>query len=252
MNHRHTTGKTIARALGLASLLLLLAGCATGGFPGAGYPGQSQYPGTQYPGDGYGQQAVVGTVEGLDLSRQRLILVTESQSQYGGGSRIDVGFDRNTRLFYQGREHAIEGLERGDVVRVETAQSGGRLWARQIEVLRDVRTTQGGQYGGQYGGDQYGGGQYGAQLRGNIGYIDTRSRVIEIDAGGYGSTYGGDAGANRRLVRYDDRTVVEYQGRRYRPQDLGRGDLVSIQARQVGNNEWLAERIMIERSTRMR
>ena len=47
---------------------------------------------------------------------------------------------------------------------------------------------------------------------------------------------------------YDDRTTVEYQGRTYRPDNLQRGDIVRIQARQVGNNQWLAERIIVERS----
>ena len=50
-------------------------------------------------------------------------------------------------------------------------------------------------------------------------------------------------------VAYDARTTVEYQGRSYRPENLQRGDLVRVQARQVGyNNQWLAERIYVERS----
>ncbi|HEY5612533.1 MAG TPA: hypothetical protein VIK70_02970, partial [Lysobacter sp.] len=74
------------------------------------------------------------------------------------------------------------------------------------------------------------------------------ARVIELDRGGYGgSSYGG----SRARVRYDERTVVEYQGRRYRPEDLERGDEVRIQARQLGS-EWLAERIWVERSARGR
>lgn len=234
----NTIGRS-TRVLGLAALIALLAGCATGGYgPAAGYPGQSQgypgqYPGQQYPHDGYGQQSLTGTVENLDLNRQRLILV--AQSAYGGGSRVELFVDRNTRLFFQGQEHSVQGLERGDVIRVQTAQQAGRLYARSIEVVRDVRAGQGGS-------------QYGNELRGSIGYVDQRARVIELDGGGHGSSYGG----SRARVGYDDRTVVEYQGRRYRPQDLERGDLVNIQARQVGNNEWLAERILVERSARSR
>ena len=228
--------RLVARGLGVAALLLLLSGCVTGGYgSGAGYPGQTGYPGQSYPDDRGGSQALTGTVEDVDLNGQRLLLTVQS-SPYGGGSRVEVFFDRNTRLIYQGRAQAIEGLERGDVVRVDAVQSGGRLWARAIEVVQNVR-------------DRQGGSAYGNELRGAVGYVDTRARVIEIDAaGGYGDRYGGSRAPR---VRYDDRTLVEYQGRRYRPEDLERGDQVRIQARQLGN-EWLAERIWVERSVRGR
>ena len=142
-----STVKTIGqlgRGLGLAALLLLLAGCVTGGYGGGyGYPDQGQYPGQSYPDDRYGSQSLTGTVEGVDLNGQRLVLVAQS-SRYGGGSRVDVDFDRNTRLVYQGRTQPMEGLERGDVVRVDAVQSGGRLWARTIEVVQNVRDRRGG------------------------------------------------------------------------------------------------------------
>ena len=138
-------------------------------------------------------------------------------------------YDQRTRLFYQGRELAVEGLERGDVVRIDVAQSGRELWARRVEVLRDVRE----------GG--YGGGAYGQDLRGSVALVDTRSRLIRLDGAGYG---------NSMQLRYDERTTVEYQGRLYRPEDMQRGDQVRVQARQVRNNEWLAERIFVERSAR--
>jgi len=230
----------VGRVLALAALLLLLGGCATGGYgpgagyPGAGYPDQGRYPGQQYPDDRYGSQSLTATVDAVDPRSQRLLLVT--QAAYGArGSRVEVYYDRNTRMVYQGRAVAVEGLERGDVIRVQTAQSGGRLWARSIEVVHNVR-------------DGAGGSQYGNELRGTVGYIDPRARTIQLDSGGYGGSYGG--GSTR--LRYDERTVVEYQGRRYRPEDLDRGDLVRVQARQIGGNEWLAERILVERSVRTR
>lgn len=230
----------LGRVLAFASVLLMLGGCATGGYgPGAGYPGQGGYPGQPYPdqpypNDGYGSQTIVATVDGIDPRAQRLILVT--QSAYGRtGSRVDMHYDQNTRLVYQGRLVAVEGLERGDVIRVEAAQSGGRLWARNIEVVHNVR-------------EGSGGGQYGNELRGTVGYLDPRARTIELDNN---NDYGGSYGDGTR-VRYDERTVVEYQGRRYRAEDLDRGDLVRVQARQIGANEWLAERILVERSVRSR
>ena len=115
------------------------------------------------------------------------------------------------------------------MVRIDVAQSGRELWARRVEVLRDVRE----------GG--YGGGAYGQDLRGSVALVDTRSRLIRLDGAGYG---------NSMQLRYDERTTVEYQGRLYRPEDMQRGDQVRVQARQVRNNEWLAERIFVERSAR--
>ena len=232
------TTSPVGRVLALAALLLFLGGCATygpgAGYPGAGYPDQGRYPQQPYPDDRYGSQSLTATVDAVDPRSQRLLLVT--QSAYGAtGSRVEVYYDRNTQLYYQGRAVAVEGLERGDVIRVQTAQSGGRLWARTIEVVHNVR-------------DSAGGGQYGNELHGTVGYIDPRTRTIELDSGGYGGSYSG----SRTRLRYDERTVVEYQGRRYRPEDLDRGDLVRVQARQIGGNEWLAERIIVERSVRTR
>jgi hypothetical protein len=71
-----------------------------------------------------------------------------------------------------------------------------------------------------------------------VGLVDTRYRTVRLDGAGYGGTQ----------VGYDTRTLVEYQGRTYRPEDLQRGDLVRIQARRAADGSWLAERILVERS----
>jgi hypothetical protein len=228
--------KPLIRALALmlaTSALLLLAGCATpggyGNYPNDGYgqpaPG---YPSTGYPST-YGNQ-VQGTVQGIDTGNRRIVVDIDDPRM--GRTQMEVRYDQNTRLFYQGRELAVEGLERGDMIRFDAVQSGREWWTRQIEVVRDVRDGGSG-YGGTYGG------AYGNDLRGTVDYVDTRTRTIRLDGAGYGS--------NVQVV-YDDRTTVDYQGRSYRPENLQRGDLVRIQARQVGSNQWLAERIIVERS----
>lgn len=207
---------------GLLALLVAtaaLAGCVT---PYGGYP-DDRY------GQGYGTERVLGTVQEVDLRAGRIVLTADA-SRYGGSSYVHVMFDRNTRLYYQGRQVDIAGLERGDRISVDAVRSDGRLWARSIEVVHNVRDGQG---GGYYGGD----------LQGSVSYVDPRQRVIEITRGGY-------AGRPER-VYYDSRTTVEYRGQYLRPEQLERGDVIRVQARPSGN-DWFAERIWVEIDARSR
>ena len=212
-------------AMMLAMGVLLLTGCVSPG-------GYASDPGYGQSGQGWPAQydsQLQGTVEGVDPGYARIVLLVDDPRS-GRAQRMDLRYDQRTRLFYRGRESAVEGLERGDVIRVDVSDSGRELLARSIEVVRNVRE---GGYGDGYGN------AYGNDLRGSVAMVDTRARLIRLDGGGYGS---------RTELAYDGRTTVEYQGRSYRPEDLERGDLVRIQARQVGNSQWLAERIIVERS----
>ncbi|MDQ3160012.1 MAG: DUF5666 domain-containing protein [Pseudomonadota bacterium] len=227
----------IFRNVGLAvvaSVPLFLAGCVTpggygspGGYGGGygGEPGGYGQPAPGYPSQ-YGTQ-LQGTVERVDPGSNRIFVIVDDPRS-GRTQRVEVRYDQRTRLTYQGREQSVEGLERGDVIRFDASQSGRELWARQIEVIRDSRE---GSYGGGYGNNN--------DLRGSISLVDARSREIHLQAAGYGQDV---------HLSYDARTTVEYQGRSYRPENLQRGDAVRIQARQVGNNQWLAERITVEHS----
>ena len=195
-----------------AGALLLLAGCVTpggyGGVPGGYGSGSGDYgqPAPGYPSQ-YDRQ-LQGTVDSVDPGYNRIFVLADDP-RTGRGERTELRYDQRTRLIYQGREHAVEGLERGDVIRVNVGQSGRELWARSIEVVRNVRD---GGYDGGYGGG------YGNDLRGSVAFVDTRSRLIRLDgAGGYG---------NDVQVAYDARTTVEYQGRSYRPENMQRGDIV--------------------------
>ena len=204
------------------SVMLLLVGCVTPGGYGNS-PGGTGQPAPGYPSQ-YGNQ-LQGTVDGVD-SRSKRIFVVVDDPRTNRAQRMEVRYDERTRLVYQGREVSVDGLERGDVVRVDVAQSGRDLFARSIEVVRNVRD-------GGYGG-------YDNDLRGSVAFVDTRARLIRLDGGGYD---------NRQVeVGYDARTTVEYQGQTYRPENMQRGDVVRIQARQLGNNQWLAERIIVERA----
>ena len=232
---RRGRGLFVAAIAGLA-----LAGCASYGLPGAGFPGGG-YGGDAYgyPG-GYGQQQygsqVVGTVQGMD--RGRIVLAVEGDYGYGGGRQVALYYDSRTPLYYRGQRHPVEGLERGDVIRAEVVESGSRLHARSIEVVRNIRESGGGYYPNGYGDPGYGGG-YGdyQQLRGRVSWVDERSQVIRLDAGSYGG--------QMVEVRYDSRTSVEWRGQRYPARDLDPGDVVRIDARRSGN-AWFAERIIME------
>lgn len=215
-------------ALGLAASVLLLTGCVgPGGYgnPGGygGNPGGYGQPAPRYPSQNNCQ--LQGTVDGIDSSYNRIFLIVD-QPRTGRAQRTEVRYDQRTRLIYQGRAQPVEGLERGDVIRVNAEQSGRELWARSIKLVRNIRN------GGYAGGP-------GNNLRGSVVFIDTRARLIRLDGAGPG---------NDVQVSYDARTTVEYQGRSYRPENLQRGDIVRIQARQRANNRWLAERIVVERS----
>lgn len=241
-----TPSTSALRAAGAVVLAAALAGCV--GFPGGyGAPGgYGGYPGRDvgYPGGGYGQQVVVGTVQGFDRSSGRLSLSTDGG--YGGYRGIEVRVDGNTRLYYQGRQHDVGGLEPGDQVRVDVQDDGRRLWARTIEVVRNVRDSG---YGG-YGGDPYGGyGGYGDSPYGGSGfeaavrYVDTRRRVIEVTRGSYGGQV--------EQVAYDDRTRFDYRGQRVSPSQLEPGDIVRIDARRTSQG-WYADAVQVTVNARSR
>lgn len=234
---RLRTSLAFAAALAAA---LSLSGCMTvgglGGYPGgSGYPG-GQYPGGQYPGQGYPPsqpgygQAITGNVDGVDHGNARFMLRTDGGSYGAYADRIEVNYDRNTVAYYQGRQVAPTGLENGDRIRVQAVQSGGRWWARSIEVLQDVRA----------GGSPV----YGNTLGGAVTNVDTRNRILYFTRGGY-------SGSNDR-VRYDQNSYVEYRGRRYGVEQLERGDVIRIEGRAIGNGEYLAQRIIVDTSVRDR
>lgn len=118
---------------------LVLAGCATGqgaGGYGGSYPGDRTYP-SGY-GDRNDSQRIIATVQSVDPRYGRLLLGVDDRRS-ARQSQVEVYFDNNTTLFYQGQRYPVGGLERGDEIAVEVVQSRGRLWATRIQVVRNVR-----------------------------------------------------------------------------------------------------------------
>lgn len=217
---------------------LALAGCTTG-YPG-GYGG--------YPDSGYGSQRIVGTVQFFDPGSGQLVLVDENARGYGQPD-VTLWADRGTRLFYQGRELAVAGLEPGDRVSVEVEDDGRRLRARTVEVIQNVRDSSGGYgapypgtYPGPYRTDPYGNGGA-ATLEGAVRYVDTGRRAIEITRGGY-------AGSVERIF-YDPGTRFYYQGRAVRPDQLENGVIVRIEGRRRGQ-DWYADSVTVTVNARSR
>lgn len=85
-------------------------------------------------------------------------------------------------------------------------------------------------------GDIFGGNDSGVrELRGTVESVDSGSRSIWLrNVSGYdGSML--SSGGNAVRVYYDDRTSVVWQGRSYQPQDLERGDEVTVRVDEQGN-----------------
>ncbi len=73
-------------------------------------------------------------------------------------------------------------------------------------------------------------------IRGTVDSVDTSTRSIWLtNATGTNTSLASGGGGNSVRVYYNDNTPVTFQGRSYRPQDLERGDQVTIQASQSGN-----------------
>ena len=223
----------------------VLTGCGSSGVGdvlGGPRTGSSNGPYNQSAND------VQGTVRSVD-TRNRLIVVdsegTDSRYNLRNGNdnrEVVLYYDDRTTVEHSGRTYRPEDLERGDRIRAGVQEtSGDRLVAQQIEVLYDVSS------GGSDTRDDLT-----SDLRGTVRYVDTRNRTLELETSRYGSGFApeGSSSSDRYgsgdvvVVTYDSQTIVEYQGRRYEPSNLERGDLVEVDVRDSGGQR-LAERIVV-------
>src|SRR5205809_1213731 len=95
---------------------------------------------------------------------------------------------------------------------------------------------------GNYG-DILNGGSRTYDIRGTVDSVDTNSRSISLtNVSGYNNSLAGGGGyGNTVRIYYDDRTSLSYQGRTYRPEDLERGDQVTVHVNDNGNNQLMAQ-----------
>ena len=89
-----------------------------------------------------------GTVRSVDTYGRTLQLerasyvsgfTTGSGTGTSGSDLVTVYYDPETVVEYQGQFYGLDSLERGDVVDVRVSETGSRLVAEQIELVRDVR-----------------------------------------------------------------------------------------------------------------
>lgn len=230
------TDSLLVRSLITAVLAAVaLTGCVS--LPG-GSPYGSGYPDNRYP-DPYGERTstLQGDVYDVDHANRRFMVTTDGRGYDSRGQRIEFHYDANARLQYRGQFLAVDGLEPGDGVRVDYHDDGRRLWARQIEVTRNVRDGYG-QPTPPYPDNPYPPAA-GSDLYGSVTAVEPHNRVLRLR----------DGNQPEQWMRYDDATVVEYRGQRVYPDQLERGDLIRVQASRVGG-VWQARRIVVERSVR--
>lgn len=99
-------------------------------------------------------------------------------------------------------------------------------------------------------GDIYGGGNNNYDIRGTVDYVDLNTHTIYLtNVSGYNGSMLSNGGSNNNSVRvyYDDRTPVSYNGQNYRPEDLERGDEVSVRVDESGSNTLTAESVSVLR-----
>jgi hypothetical protein len=220
------------------TLAVLLSGCSSSGI------GDILGGGSRTDDPYRNVTNVRGTIERVD-TRERYIVVNSEDTQYnlrnGQGGEVLVYYDDRTTVEHQGGTYRPQDLEPGDRILADVNDSGGRLFAEEIQVLYDVTsgTSQDDRYGQN---DPYSDNRT-SELRGTVRNNDTRNRTLEVEASRYGSSFSSGQG-DVVVVRYDANTVVEFEGRRYTPDNLERGDLVEIEVRNLGG-EMIAQEILV-------
>jgi hypothetical protein len=198
---------------------------------------------------------VRGTVERVDTVNQRIIVDSEEVNSRNnlrnGGDELVLYYDSRTTVEHDGRTYRPEDLEEGDRILADVDQSGDRLMVEQIEVLYDA--TSGSQTSSRDQDDDW---SYdtdnddirATELRGTVRSINTRDRTLELESTRYGSNFnsGSTSGSGSSVVtvHYDSNTVVEFEGRRYQPENLERGDRVEIEIRN-SSGRMIAEEILV-------
>jgi hypothetical protein len=247
--------------LALLSLSLLFGGCASGGIFGGG--DDDTYEEGDYDGDGdvdrndeYERDddndrisEVRGRVDRIDTADE--IIYVEASDVYrsdlrNGDGAIPIYYDDQTEVEYEGKTYEPRALEEGDRIVVDVDDTGSRLYARDIEVTYDVTANdRDDDYDRDDRDDDI------SELRGTVRWVDQDRRMMELEdtSWGFGSGRDNDRDDDVVQVYYDSNTVVEYDGKQYRPENLERGDEVEIEVRSSGSR-YEADEIQVVENVR--
>jgi hypothetical protein len=264
--------------LALLSLSLLFGGCASGGIFGDN--DDDTYEDGDYDRDGdvdrnddyhrnddrYDDERISevrGRVDRVDTGNE--IIYVEASDIYrsdlrNGDGSIPIYYDDQTEVEYEGRTYEPRALEEGDRVVIDIDDTGNRLYARDIEVTydvtqndRDVAYDNDDRYDREddrydreddYDRDEI------SELRGTVRWVDEDRRMLELEdiSWGFGSRRDNDRDDVVQIY-YDSNTMVEYDGKRYRPENLERGDEVEIEVRSSGSR-YEADEIQVVENVR--
>ena len=177
-----------------------------------------------------------GTVRYVDTSRRTIEL------DRGYGSNVIVDYDPNTTVMYNGRSYLPADLEVGDQITIYTRDiGGGHMIAQNIDVTRSMTSSS------STSSSNY------ATLRGTVRSVNTYNRTIDLEQTSYVSGFLPNGGSSRSSVitlQYDTNARVNVNGQMQPISGLERGDVIEVQAQDLGNNSWLASSVTLLRDAR--
>lgn len=189
---------------------------------------------------------VRGTVERVNTTERYIVVDAEETTSNlrNGGDEVVLYYDDRTTVEFQGRTYRPADLEAGDRILADVDSNGSRLMVEEIQVLYDVTSNTTDDYADdRYDDDRYDNDRDNdrydtrtTEVRGTVRYVDTRDQTLELEP----ST--GRTGLV--VVHYDSSTIVEFEGRRYRPENLERGDRVEVEVHEL-NGRMIAEEILV-------
>ncbi|MEA2562446.1 MAG: hypothetical protein QOH06_3950 [Acidobacteriota bacterium] len=233
----------IQRISFLAALVaaLVLTGCGSSGIGDILGGGSNTGSGTS-TNDPYNQNInnVRGTVQRVNTTERYIVVdseATTSNLRNGNDDEMVLYYDDRTTVEFQGRTFKPDDLENGDRILADVESSGNRLMVEEIQVLYDVTSNTTDDYGNNDNNNDNGSYDTRTQeLRGTVRYVDTRDQTLELEP----ST--GRTGLV--VVHYDANTIVEFEGQRYKPENLERGDRVEVEVREL-NGRMIAQEILV-------
>ena len=84
------------------------------------------------------------------------------------------------------------------------------------------------------------------EIRGTVDSVDTSNRVIFLsNVSGYTSRLANGGSGSSVRVMYDNQTVVQFEGQQYKPENLERGDQVTVRVAEGTNNSLIADMVTV-------